>query len=274
MISQNNQNKTPLKLSLSEAATQYLGSLSSSNKQNTQQSINRFVRWYGEKRMIHELTIPEVSDYADHLPSTVTDTSEIMEPVKSFLNYAFMKGLTKTKLSVHLKVRRSQVKSKASAKQETPNTITLTSEGYAQLESELTSLKNKRPRITEEIRKAAADKDFRENAPLDAAKNYQGQVESRIKELESTLKIAVIMKDKQVASQSISIGNTIVLRDLQTDETLEYTLVDAREANPSKGKLSTASPIGKSLLGHSKGSEISVVAPAGTSRYKIETVKQ
>jgi transcription elongation factor GreA len=274
MTLKNNPDITPTSLSLGEAATQYLTSLSSTNKLKTQQEVNRFVRWYGEKRMIHELTIPEVSDYADHLSPTITDTSEKVEPVKSFLNYAYKNGLTKTKLSVHLKIKRGQGKPISSTKQESQNVITLTPEGYAELESELISLKNERPRITEEIRKAAADKDFRENAPLDAAKNYQGHVEARIKELESTLKIATIMAEKQAASPSIAIGNTILLRDLQTNETLEYTLVDAREANPSKGKLSTASPIGKSLLGRNKDAEISVIAPAGVHQYKIVAIKQ
>jgi transcription elongation factor GreA len=274
MTSQKNSSSSPISITLGEAAAQYLASLGSSDKHKTQQEVNKFVRWYGEKRLFHELGIPEVSDYADHLTPTITDTAEKLEPVKSFLNYAYKTGLTKTKLSVHIKARRAHGKSASSAKQDAQNVITLTAEGYAQLEAELISLKDERPHITEEIRKAAADKDFRENSPLDAAKNYQGQVESRIKELESTLKKATIMNQKRAAGPSITIGNTVLLRDLQTNETLEYTLVDAREANPSKGKLSTASPIGKSLLGHNKDAEISVSAPAGIHHYKIEAIKQ
>jgi transcription elongation factor GreA len=142
------------------------------------------------------------------------------------------------------------------------------------LESELTSLQNERPRATEEIRKAAADKDFRENSPLEAAREYSGRLEGRIRELEESLKKAIIMDEKQIADHKIKLGDTIVISDITRNEQITYKLVDAREANPIKGKLSIASPIGKALVGKTSGETIKVVAPAGIIPYKIEQIKQ
>lgn len=263
-----------MNFTVGEAAIRFLVSLPPERKLKAQQEVNRFARWYGEKRLIHELTAPGVSGYVEHVTSSATDPAEKLEPVKEFISYAFKQGFIKTKLAPEIKFKKTTTKGLQGGKRQADQTIALTAQGYADLEAELIALKNKRPRAAEEIRKAAADKDFRENAPLEAAREYQGHLEGRIRELEDSLKKASIIDEKQVASHKVRLGDTIVLQDLTSSEQITYTLVDAREANPLKGKISMVSPIGKAIAGHTRGDTVNVVAPAGTLPYQILDIKQ
>ncbi|HJX03729.1 MAG TPA: GreA/GreB family elongation factor, partial [Dehalococcoidia bacterium] len=101
-----------------------------------------------------------------------------------------------------------------------------------------------------------------------------GKVEGRIRDLEATIKSARILDEKHGLSHTVSIGDNLIVRDLTTDETFSYVLVNVKEANPSAGKISTTSPIGKALLGHKVGDKVEVNAPAGRLPYRIEDIKQ
>ena len=270
---QNTPNANPVSHNLVEVATKFLASLPSDKKSEAQQEVYKFVRWYGEKRQINELTALEVANYAEQITSSTTELAEKLGVTKAFLTYAYKGGLTKTKLATHLKVKKTSAKRSSISNKHTQDEVLLTAQGYANLEAELATLIKERPIIIEEIRKAAADKDFRENAPLDAAKDRQGQMEARIRKLESTLKTAKLMDEKQVIGHKVTIGDTVVLRDLATSEQVDYTLVDASEANPIEGKISNVSPIGQALLGRKNGDKVEVKAPAGTIHYQIEGVK-
>ena len=274
MSSKNKPDLPSLHCTLGEAATRFLVTLPTENRLKVQQKVNKFVRWYGEKRFISELTAPEISTYAEQAHASATDSAEKLEPIKEFLSYAFKQGFTSSNLAPQIKFKKSTTKAKQSTKHQMEKTISLTAQGFSELEADLAALKNERPRVTEEIRRAAADKDFRENAPLAAAREYQGHLEGRISELESALKKATIINDKPIAHHKAGLGDIIVLKDLTANTQITYTLVDAREANPIKGKISIVSPIGKAIIGHTKGDTIKVVAPAGTLPYQIEDIKQ
>jgi transcription elongation factor GreA len=274
MASQNIPDSTLAQYTLGKTATKFFISLTSENKLKTQQEVNKFVRWYGEKRLIGELTAPELSGYIEQVNSSASDPAEKLEPVKEFLSYAFKKGFITTKLAPQVKFKKTTAKAPKSASHQAEKTINLTSQGYAELEAELIALKSERPRAAEEIRKAAADKDFRENAPLEAAREYQSHLEGRIRELESSLKKATIINDRRTDDHKVGLGDTIVLSDITSATQITYTLVDAKEANPFKGKISLVSPIGKAIIGHTKGDTIEVIAPAGNLLYKIEDIKQ
>lgn len=271
MTSKKERNSLPDKLELGKAATEYLLTLTVEDRQKTQLEINKFVRWYGEKRILGDLTAHEVESYAGQITASTIEPQEKLDPVKTFLSYAHKQKLTRANLSVHLKVKKTPTKMPVSGRH-THKKVALTAQGFKDLKEELNALHNERPQITEEIRKAAADKDFRENAPLEAAKEYQGKVEARIKELEATLQAASIIDEKHVENIIVTIGDTIVITDLAYDEQIKYTLVDSWEADPSKGKISVASPIGQALLGHHKGDEITVNAPAGIMKYIIDDI--
>ena len=224
--------------------------------------------------MLNSLTIPEVANYAEQITSSTIEAGEKLNPVKAFLTYTHKQGLTAAKLSVHIKVKKSASKTAQSSKESDQKTVLLTAQGYTDLETKLTALKNERPHIADELRKAAADKDFRENAPLEAVREQQGHLEAQIRELESTLNMATIIDEKQAADYRVTIGDTVALRDLSSGERMEYTLVDSSEAKPIEGKISITSPIGKALLGHKKADRVEVNAPAGISTYEIEDIKQ
>ena len=273
MPSKNTTDSAPSNYSLGEAATQFLLTLSSEERLKAQQEIYKFVRWYGEKRPLIDLAIPEVANYAEQITSSTTEVVEKLGTIKTFLAYAHKHGLTKTNLAVHLKSKKSSLKSSAPLKRRSHRKVLLTSKGYADLKTELNALKNKRPQIAEEIQKAASDKDFRENAPLEAAREHLGQVEGRIQELESTLKMAALIDEQQADNREITFGDAVVLRDLASGDQVIYTLVDASEANAIQGKISVASPVGQALLGQTQGQNVEVKAPAGIMRYQIEDIQ-
>ena len=273
MASKNAAGSAPPNYSLGQIATQFLLTLPSEERLRAQQEVYKFVRWYGEKRPLIGLTIPEVANYAEQITSSTTEVVEKLGIIKTFLAYAHKQGLTRTNLAVHLKSKKTPPKSASPLKRRSHRKVLLTSQGYADLKAELTTLKNERPCIAEELQKAASDKDFRENAPLEAAREYQGQVEARIRKLESTLKMATLVDEQQTGGREITFGDTVVLRDLASGERASYTLVDASEANPIEGKISVASPMGQALLGQIKGQNVEVKAPAGILHYQIEDIQ-
>jgi transcription elongation factor GreA len=148
----------------------------------------------------------------------------------------------------------------------------MTAEGYAALQQELEALKAQRPLIAEEIRRAALDKDFRENAPLQAAREKQSHLETRIRELESMLRRAVIVDDRG-DGQRVQLGSTVEVRNLNTGATARYTIVGPAEADAKAGKISSASPVGRALLDRREGDEVEVEVPAGPLRLRIERIE-
>jgi len=259
---------------LGEAAGHFLANLPPEEREMSQQEVYKFVRWYGWERPFTGITAPEVANYADRLSLTDTDYIKKLDLVRAFLVYAKKQGWSKGNLATHLKTKKGKNKGRPSARQGLPETIPLTQMRYAELEAELADLKRKRTQAIDEIRRAAADKDFRENAPLEAAREQRGQLEGRIKELEKTLKSATIVDGKQKVTPKVSIGDSIILCDLASGAELRYMIVSPKEANPTKGKISNASPIGKAVIGQGEGEVVEVTAPAGKLRYQIKQVER
>jgi transcription elongation factor GreA len=146
----------------------------------------------------------------------------------------------------------------------------LTQEGYQKLVQELEYLKTVRRReISREIEKARGFGDLSENAEYDAAKDAQAHNEKKVNELSFKLAHARIIDNEHMASDEVLIGAKVSLKDLDTGEELEYTLVSEMEADYSQGKISVSSPVGKGLLNHKENEEIEIKIPAGILRYKI-----
>ena len=261
-------------LSLNEAASHFLASLAPEEKNVSQQEIYKFVRWFGWERPLTALTPPEVANYAERLSLSDTNYIKKFELIRAFLTYASKKGWCKNNLATHFKTRLSKTKLPVSTRQGLPGTTPLTQQGYAELESELVILKEKRSQVIDEIRRAAADKDFRENAPLDAAREERGHLEGRINELEETLKSAIIVDEEQKVTRKAGIGDNILLCELDSSEELRYMIVSPREADPLKGKISSASPIGKAVVGRTEDEVIEVTAPAGKLFYRIKKIER
>ena len=176
---------------LGDAAGLFLSQLASDEKEKCQQEVRRFTRWFGGDRVFADIKAPQVANYAERLSLSDTDYAKKLELTKAFLVYARKAGWCNTNLSVHLRPKKSKTGAAASGRKAVRGKIELTRQGYAAMEAELASLKKRRVVVLEEMRRAAADKDFRENAPLAAAREERGHIEGRIKELEEMFKSAV-----------------------------------------------------------------------------------
>jgi transcription elongation factor GreA len=260
-------------LTLNEAAGHFLASLAPEEKAAVQPDIYGFVRWFGRECPIGDLTPAEVGNYAERLSVSDTDYMKKLEVIRSFLAYAKKAGWSKTNLATHLKAKKRQAKPKSVPRPSASGPVVLTQEGYARLETELSALRSRRHEVIDEIRRAAADKDFRENVPLQAAREEHSHLEGRIIELEETLKSAVFIEQKAGAVVSVGIGDGVVVIDLESAEELHYTLVGPREVDLSRGLISSLSPLGQALLGKSPGSVVEITAPAGKLHYRIERIE-
>ncbi|MFA5089944.1 MAG: transcription elongation factor GreA [Candidatus Omnitrophota bacterium] len=148
--------------------------------------------------------------------------------------------------------------------------VYLTREGYEKLMGELNYLKNTcRREISKEIARARGFGDLRENAEYEAAKDKQAFNEARISELEDKLSRARIIEHENIGCEEVLIGAKVKLKDIKTEEELEYTLVSEVESDYEQGKISVSSPLGKGLMGHKKGETIEIKIPAGVLCYKI-----
>jgi transcription elongation factor GreA len=249
---------------LAEVTDDFLSHLTPEERGKTQGEISKFVRWLGASRQVKDISPVDVASYGEQIiPSAA-------KPLKSFLIYIRKQGFSSINLAPHLRAKKTFSKT-AAVWQGGQAQVTLTAQGYAKLERELASLRNQHSRVIDEIQRAAADKDFRENAPLAAAREQKAHLDGRIKEIETTLNLAKIMGEDQDTSRA-KFGDTVVLRDLSSGKDSSYTLVDPREANPAKGKLSVASPLGKAILDKEKGQTVEVVAPAGNFCCRIEDI--
>lgn len=148
--------------------------------------------------------------------------------------------------------------------------VMLTVKGLKKLEDELGHLKSvKRREVAERIKQAIEFGDISENSEYEDAKNEQAFIEGRILTLEKMLRNAKIIDDENLGTELVSIGSTVLLKDLEHGEEVEYTIVGSVEADPEANKISNVSPVGKAILGQSKGSVVEVSVPAGQLKYQI-----
>jgi transcription elongation factor GreA len=256
-----------------DAAGCFIETMGKENGDVCQQALNHFVRWFGKERIICEIMPPEIANYAERLSASDAEYFRKLEVVKVFLKHSKKEGWLKSNLDTHLKTKKSKAKTSSSVKRDTVQRIALTQQGYDKVKKELEELKKQRPQAIEEVTKAAADKDFRENAPLDAARERLSHIEGKLLELQELLKKAEIIDEFSTDLEKAGIGDSIVLIDLQNKEQIKYTLVSTREFDPSKGKISGSSPLGKAIMGKCCGESLEITVPAGKLCYKIEKIE-
>ena len=152
--------------------------------------------------------------------------------------------------------------------------VLLTAKGAVELEAELKNLKSvERPKVIAAIAEARSHGDLSENAEYDAAKEQQGFIEVRIKELEGNLSVAeVIDPTKLNADGKIVFGAQVKLYDEQLDKEVSYQVVGDLEADIEQGKISISSPIGRALIGKFEGDEFTFDAPSGEKAYEVLAV--
>ncbi len=256
-------------ISLGETATRFLSSLTPESASELQQEAFKFIRWYGEERPIISLTGQEVANYCEQFYASTTKSVVHLNAVKTFLGYAFKQGFTSSNLATHIRVKKLPARRASAGTVKAEEPIDLTKDGFEELKLKLAALKEERPRIAEELRRAAADKDFRENAPLEAAREKQGYIEGQIRDIENTVKRARVIESPTEKSLKISMGDTVIVTDRQSGEKINYTLVSSSEANIKQGKISIVSPVGQALFNKEAGDTLEVNTPSGVLTYKI-----
>ena len=151
----------------------------------------------------------------------------------------------------------------------------MTIKGAQRLRAELDELKSvKRPAVIQAIAEARAHGDLKENAEYHAAREQQGFIEGRIKQLESELSNAQVIDVSRLnAGDRVVFGATVVLADTETDEEKTYQIVGDLEADIKLGLIAISSPVARALIGKHQGDEVTIDAPAGQREYEIIGVR-
>jgi len=147
----------------------------------------------------------------------------------------------------------------------------ITTQGALRLRAELEELKSvKRPAVIAAIAEARAHGDLKENAEYHAAREQQGFIEGRIKQLESELSHAQIIDIATLnAGSKIVFGASVVLADVESDEEKRYQIVGDLEADIKQGLIAISSPVARALIGKHEGDSVTIEAPGGTREYEI-----
>ena len=260
-------------ITLSEAARLYVGSLKAKDDHGeVQRELFRFLKWCGQDRALSEIHPPEVGEYADQMggASVSHQAAKHLQVIRSFLSFAKKKGLIDKNLTQHIRIPKAKARNLSTHVRDAQDLVELTPGGHAKMLEDLEKLRGERAPLAVQIQKAAADKDVRENVPLEAAREQLGHVESRIRSIESTLKDAVVIdRARGQKSTKVKLGTRVSLKDLNTGREMSYALVYRTEANPLEGKISDVSPLGKALVSRWVGQEVEVETPRGTTRYRI-----
>ena len=153
--------------------------------------------------------------------------------------------------------------------------VPMTIRGAELLREELQKLKSSdRPRVIQAIAEARAHGDLKENAEYHAAKDQQGFIEGRIKEIEAKLSHTQIIDVTAIdAKGRIVFGSTVDLLDVQSDKQSTYTIVGEDEADINAGLISFSSPIARAMIGKNEGDEVSFSAPGGEKHYEVMEVR-
>jgi transcription elongation factor GreA len=259
-------------MTLGQAAGRYLGALPEGQRELAAGEINRFVRKLGPDRSLASITKLEIERYQQFLVDTVGDAAMRVEALKSFLSDLKSKRLTETNLGAGLRVRRKG--GSGQARKEEAAVIELTQEGLEQLKLELHHLEAEvAPAIRQDLAQAYQDRDFRENAPYDEAKRRMGEVQGQIDRLRGQIKAARVV-ERETSNERAGLGSKVILRDLQYDEELDYTLVGPGEVDTRNRRISIQSPVGSALKDRGVGEVIEVDIPSGKAHYRIERIER
>ncbi|MCP3177894.1 MAG: transcription elongation factor GreA [Desulfuromonadales bacterium] len=154
------------------------------------------------------------------------------------------------------------------------DSVPMTREGYQRLQEELKNLiRVERPKVVQDIAEARGHGDLSENAEYDAAKNRQGFIEGRIKELNDKIARAQVINPAELDTDKVVFGAKVTLFDVDSGVETTYQIVGEDEADIKFGKISITSPVGKALIGHQLDEEVRIKVPSGLKVYEIIDIK-
>ena len=259
-----------------EAISQYINNpKTKTDGPHTDRELHRFAQWCGADRVLQQINPSEIGEYSERLGEggAVPQAAERLQVVRGFLSYMRKSGQLEINLAQHVRIRKSRTRVHTGGDTAARDVIELTVAGCKALNEELARLKDERIPLAEDIHKAAADKDVRENAPLEAAREQLGLVESRVRDIELQLKNAVVIDPKKRKKDAVvMVGAKITLKDLGSGKVHGYTVVSATEANPLEGKISNESPVGKAVMRRMAGQQVEVDTPRGKQSFEIVKV--
>ena len=257
-------------LTVGDAIRNYISAMKPEDRPMGAPVLQNFSRWFGGERSIKEIDPVQLERFQDQMTASGQDPANKLEPLRQFLSDARAKKLIDVALASHVKIRRKTALERLSlGKPVEIATIDMTRAGHDQLQAELVRLEvDELPSAISEMARAAADKDFRENAPYDAAKQHRAEIQRKIDEIKETLSRAAIVE--QAGVDRATVGNVVMVRDLDEDEVYTYTLVGPGERGPNK--ISVHSPVGKALVDHVVGDVVAVTVPAGVHHYRVERI--
>ena len=149
----------------------------------------------------------------------------------------------------------------------------VTQDTFDKMKVELHRMKSiDRPAASKAIAEAREKGDLKENAEYDSAKEAQGMLEAKIKQLEGVIATAKIVDTNTIDTSRVSILTKVTITNIATKKTVTYQLVGEKEADLKSGKISASSPIGKGLMGKVKGEVAEVQAPNGIMKFKIDDI--
>jgi len=152
-------------------------------------------------------------------------------------------------------------------------TVPMSREGFNKLKAELEQLEMVEwPAIVDEIEKARAHGDLSENAEYHYAKDKQGQIDAKIRQIKDKIARAEIIERDELKGDQIAFGATVHVRNVDTDAEQTYQLVGPEETDVLSGKISISSPVGKALVGHAMGDVVEVQTPGGVRRLEITEI--
>lgn len=153
--------------------------------------------------------------------------------------------------------------------------ILLTREGYDKIVAEHEELVSvRRKEVSERLKEAISYGDLSENAEYDSAKDEQAELEERIVKLENMIRTAKIIDEKDMSNDFVGVGLKVKIKDMDSGENMEFTIVGSTEADPFAGRISNESLVGQHLLGKKRGEIAEIVVPDGVLHYKVEDISR
>ena len=151
----------------------------------------------------------------------------------------------------------------------------LTKEGYEKIVAEHEELVTvRRKEVAERIKEAISYGDISENSEYDSAKNEQAELEERINKLENMMRKAKIIDESSISNDRVGIGLKVKVKELETNEIMNFTIVGSTEADPFEGKISNESLVGAALLGKMTNEIAEVQVPDGIVSYQIMEISK
>jgi len=260
-------------VTLGQAFQEYVVTLKPELRMRHETFVRKYVEFAGHDVWITSITGSHVESFreAQILP-TDPQAPERVAALKDWFQFLKKKNYTGTNFGVFVRVKKTTTSRSSGVTQVSieEETITMTAEGVESLRRELDELNQTHPEIIKAIQEAREDKDFRENSPLEAAREALAFNEQRRRAIETALKRAVVADN--LTTDVSAVGSTVSVTRADNGAKGVWKLVGPREANARDQKISVESPVGRALLGKRAGDLVSVETPSGSLEFRIDEV--